>query len=230
MWRNLNHYSKIGVDRISIPSAALAPWFFQIFITKIWMVLAPMSIVLIFCHYKKIRTRRLWALVKMKLFVRGCRMASATGRKSVLAITMFSLVSAFSMPHDAEAAFELIDPNQSSLTKPASITPVAQGPASLPRIQGNRLNGYGHETPLKDVMMLSIPATWIVRYNKPELRDIKVDFRADNVTSDELLGDLATRYGVSFKYGETSGVVTVDWTSGTCVSGYDAKIKSKIIC
>lgn len=228
-WRSLNFYSKVGVDSLSIPAAAVAPWFFQIFIPKLWVVLGPYSLILIFCHLKKIRARRLLALIKRKMFVREIRMANSSGHKSVLGI-VFLVSSIGLVADDAHAAFELLDVSGSSYTAPAAHNGGATYSAGLPKIQGNRLNGYGHQTPLKDVMVLSIPATWDVRYSKPELRDIKIDFRADNISTDELLQDVATRYGVTIKVGESSGVVQVDWTGQACTSGNNPKLKLKTIC
>ncbi|MFM5296265.1 hypothetical protein ACEUAI_18740 [Aeromonas veronii] len=218
-WRNLNHYSKIGVDGFALPTVAVAPWFFTIFIPPLMYVLIPYSLVISYCHFKKIRFNRLMALIRRKL-IGGEYRRAYSHRHTTFAVLIVALFGLFS-PQKASAEFELIDMTGSSYA------PVSSG---LPNIRFHRVRGYGHETPLRAIMQMSTPDTWQVRFLSPELASMKIDVRADNVLAEEFYRDLSARYGLKFVYGDSTGVLNIDWSNPGCKSNIDPKTKINTIC
>lgn len=149
-------------------------------------------------------------------------MATHGRNKSVLSLMVMSVgLSFFSFSPDVKADFELVDPTEQSYT---SVSNTSQS------LNIKTVSGFGHEVPLRLIMKMATPATWDVRYKSPELSEMKIDYRAEGISAEAFLTDIAVRYGLMIVYGESSGVITIDWSNKSCAPIYDAKTKSRTLC
>jgi hypothetical protein len=222
-WKHMSLGSKAGFDKFYIPMPICALWVLAIptmSMFSMWKFNLPVTLFWIILRIKGITVSRLPAIILKKLFVGKVRYATASWR-SGLASMLMVLALGFLNPVPAQAAFQLVDEGNTAI-------PVTKNTDSLP-ITAYRVAGYFREAPLVDVMTMITPKTWRVNYKAPELKSLKIDVRLEYRTTLDILKDLTVRYGFSAVYGDTSGVITLDWARN-CVPSTDVKTSTHTIC
>lgn len=133
---------------------------------------------------------------------------------------------ALTQPVTAEAQTRLILPKTDK-----NELEVSSNLESIPMITRQVIiNGFGIDSPLKDVMQQIIPKTWDVRVRSSELNAMPISWRSQDDDLVTLLQDIADRYNVLFRYSNRSGVVFVEWAEQGCRSGQGANNVYTNIC
>jgi hypothetical protein len=229
-WRNGTGWPRIGTGGMSLDLRVALPWLLCIWVPIIFYVAIFVTAIFLFAHWKKIKVNHLGRYIVRKLNGKKRRGNAMWRNRSIFSVLVMVLACAGSLaPSDASAEFVLVPPSKSA--KPAM--PLSKvNEITLPDISHHmRHQLIANQAKLHDVLNGVIPVGWVVRYFNPEIEYLRVDLRAKNMSTLSIFEDLSMRYGIYFKYGETSGVVYVHWKENdNCKPHYNEATKQYVVC
>lgn len=229
-WRYLNKNVRIGYGKFAADAGAVIPWLAVFFISEAVYLALFIDALYLFCKIKKIKIRMLPRYIRVLLSGGKKHMAHPGWRKKTLFSIMTLLTCSLGQIDNAKADFVLAD--ASSYTPAVSRSRAVSTGSAAPSGLGSAgyYKGFGHDVRLESVMEMLKPKTWVVRFKSAEMKNILIDFRSEGMTYEDLLTDIAARYGLKISYGKTSGVITVDWKQNECHKHTDEKTKTTVLC
>lgn len=228
-WRNGTGWPRIGPGEMSLDIRVVLPWALYVWLPFMLYVAIVVTAMFVFAHWKKIKVNHLGRYIVRKLNGKKRRGNAMWRNRSIFSVLVMFLAFASAMaPIDAVAEFVLVPPSKSA----QSAIPLSKVKSTLPDISHHITHQLiANHAKLQHVLNGVIPSGWVVRYFNPEIEDMRVDLRSKNMSTVSILEDLSKRYGIYFKYGETSGVVYVHWKeSDSCKSHYNESTKQYVVC
>lgn len=128
-----------------------------------------------------------------------------------------ALIILGSWPQTAQADFIVIRP-QETIPNPNMVQSngASQLTEALPlggEFIDNRVivQGAGPSVELEVLLKQIIPATYSVQFKSVEIASMNINWRSTNWTLDQVLGNVAMRYGIMFETMQGSSVLSIDW-------------------
>lgn len=90
------------------------------------------------------------------------------------------------------------------------------------------IKGAGPSVQLEVLLKQIVPATYSVQFKSVEIASMNINWRSTSWTLDQVLGNIAMRYGVMFETMQGSSVLSVDWHDQRRCSNDENKLFKRI--
>lgn len=149
--------------------------------------------------------------------------------RNVLGVALVALM----MPYDAQAGFKIIMPEnykkppQSYTTGPKEMEVMNQYWPQSDEFVDNRniKKGGARDVTLGKLLNFLLPGHFKTTFIAVEIEDMKVQWFSENWTLDQIMGNLAIRYGIMFERVRGTADIRVDWYDEKRCKGADERNK-----
>lgn len=90
------------------------------------------------------------------------------------------------------------------------------------------IQGAGPSVELEVLLRQIVPATYSIQFKSVEIASMDINWRSTNWTLDQVLGNIAMRYGVMFETMHGSSVLSIDWYDQRKCSNDENKLFKRI--
>ncbi len=232
-WRYINAMATIGDNwNVAVLLPAL-PIFFLSLVIKIPMLNLVTLVFIVLERYRiKFKVFTIGDLFKYVFFkwIAGHKW-HGFNRLAYGSLTSALLGLVLLFPTSSHAAFKVIKPKEHIVPPHIAVPPKESAvPLGGEFIENRKVvKGGGQAIDLETLLIRQlVPATYEVQFKSVEIASMTVNWKSSNWTLDQILGNLAVRYGIMFETMEGSSVVSVDWVSKEKCEKDDKKLFKRL--
>jgi hypothetical protein len=213
-WRLLNAPATIG-DKFN--GAVVAPMFPIFFISLIAKVMWLNYIPLFFIAMELFRIKKKLPTIRdafKYMFFKYVALHHWHGYRRIAYASLTSIAGAcimVSASFTAEAGFNIYKPAEEAAKPNVTVMQEAKPLGSEFIDNTNVVKGAGPAIELELLLKQIMPAVYSVEFKSVEIASVKINWKSSSWTLDQVLGNIAIRYGIMFETMQGSSVVSVQW-------------------
>jgi hypothetical protein len=215
-WRLINAPAVIGDNFNGAVIVPMFPMFFLSLIIKVmWLNYIPLFFILMEFYRMKKKLPTIMDAFKYIFFKyvslhywHGFRRAAY---RSLTSIAGAMLV--LSVPFETQAGFNIIKPAEAPIVVTVADRQQEQGNALGAEFIDNKslVKGAGPAIELEHLLKQIMPGVYSIEFKSVEIAAVKINWKSTHWTLDQVLGNIAIRYGIMFETMQGSSVVSVHW-------------------
>lgn len=214
-WRLINAQATIGENFNGAVLLPIFPIFFISLVThQMWMNYFSIGLLILEFTKLKFKLLTLGDLYKY-IFFKFIAGHYWHGFRRVAYSSLTCLAGAMIMftPLNAEAGFTVIKPKQ-EIVKPNTVDSFSNEAKVLGGEfidNTTKIKGAGPAVDLELLLKQVVPSVYSIEFKSVEIASVKINWKSTNWTPDQVLGNIAIRYGIMFETMQGSSVISVDW-------------------